>query len=638
MQIQIEKFAKDLGVLPGQVESVLTELGVAYESGKFEADEETLEFVRESLEEAKGSKELVLHKGATPRDIASALGVPQPEIQKTLLTKLKVMATLTTALKEADAEALVKLFGYSVRWGSAAKAEAKPVPKVPKSAPSGAQSRPPVVTVLGHVDHGKTSLLDYIRSANVASKEAGGITQHIGAYQVQLPEGVITFLDTPGHAAFTAMRARGAQVTDIAILVVAADDGLMPQTIEAISHVKNAGVPMIVAVNKMDKPDANPDKVMQQLTEHNVIPQAYGGDVEVVKVSALTGSGIPDLLEVILFQAGLMELKADPKGDLEGVVIEAKIDKGRGPVATVLVQNGTIKVGDAIIVGNTYGRLRAMNDYKGERATTAGPSMPIEILGLEDVPMAGDKVEPADDERSARNVANERADTARIKSLAGPIKRLTLKDLRNQLNAGEIKDLNLIVKADVQGSVEAIRGMLEKIQNEEVNVKVIHSAVGPITESDILLASASDAIVIGFNVKPEGKTKAEAERHKIEIRTYSIIYELIEDIEAAIKGMLAPKFEEQYLGTVEIRVVFNLTRSGMVAGCHVTDGKVLRGANCRVRRDREIVFEGKIDSLKNVKQDVREMIAGQDCGMQFVDWVAFKEGDVVEAYELVQIN
>lgn len=639
MNHDIAQFAKQAGVLPGQVESALRELGLGFDAQSFEADDDILALLREELASKKNSKEITLLPGATPRDIASALGVGTQEVQKALMTKVKVMAQLTTSLKEADAEKLVGEFGYTVKWGVAAPEPAKAKNTGVKTSQSqGAQKRPPVVTILGHVDHGKTSLLDYIRKANVAAKEHGGITQHIGAYQVELPEGLITFLDTPGHAAFTAMRARGAQVTDIAILVVAADDGIMPQTIEAIAHVKNAEVPLIVAVNKCDKPDANPDRVMQQLTEHNVIPEAYGGDIITCPVSAITGEGVPHLLEMILLQADIMELKADAKAPLEGVVIEARVDKGRGPVATILVQEGTLKIGDSIIVGNTFGKMKALTDHRGERLKSAGPSTPVEILGLSDAPMAGDKVEPAADEREARTTAEQRTMVAREKSLSGPVRRVTLRDLKDQLEGGGMKTLNLVVKADVQGSVEAVKGMLDKIANEEVVAKVIHAGVGSITESDILLASAADAIVVGFNCKPEAGAKNEAERSKVEIRTYNIIYELIEDIEAAVKGMLEPKFEENYLGTVEIRVVFNLSKQGKVAGSHVTDGKVVRGSLCRVRRDKDIVFEGKVDSLKNVKQDAKEMIAGQDCGIQFDNWSDYKEGDVIEAYEMVQIN
>jgi translation initiation factor IF-2 len=495
-----------------------------------------------------------------------------------------------------------------------------------------------VVTILGHVDHGKTSLLDYIRKANVVSKEFGGITQHIGAYQVLLPQGTITFLDTPGHAAFTAMRARGAQVTDIAILVVAADDGIMPQTVEAISHAKNAKVPIIVAVNKIDKPAANVDKVVMQLPQHELVPEAYGGDVIICPVSAHTGEGIPELLEMILLQADILELKADPKAPLEGVVVEAKLEKGRGPVATVLVEQGTLKVGDVVISGNTYGKIKAMTDYAGQKVVAAGPSMPVEVLGLNDVPGAGDTVIIASSEREARDTTEARVSEERQKALFAPKKRVTFRQLRDKLNEGESKDLNLIIKADVQGSVEAVRGLIEKIDIEEINVRILLAGVGSITESDVLLASASDGICVGFNVKPETKAKSEAERQKVEIRTYTIIYELIEDIEKAVKGMLEPKFEEEYQATVEIRAVFKLTKSGKVAGSHVTDGKITRNSKVRVKRGNDIVFEGNLDSLKNVKQDVREMFAGQDCGIKFDGWEDFAEGDVIEAYELVQVN
>jgi translation initiation factor IF-2 len=518
---------------------------------------------------------------------------------------------------------------------------AAPKPKSPKAAAGakgGAQNRPPVVTIMGHVDHGKTSLLDYIRKANVAAREHGGITQHIGAYQVELPEGRITFLDTPGHAAFTNMRARGAQVTDIAILVVAADDGVMPQTKEAIQHIQNANVPMIVAVNKIDKPDAQADRVLQQLPEFNVIPEAYGGQVITAPVSAVTGEGVPHLLEMILLQAEVMDLKADPKGEFEGVVIEAKLEKGRGPVATVLVKEGTLKIGDALMVGQTFGRIKAMTDYRGERLAEAGPATPVEILGLNDVPAAGDKVEVAADEREARIMAESRVQTHRENTIVTKNRGMTLKELRARMTEEGLKELNLIVKADVHGSVEAVKGMLEKVRNEEVETKIILSGVGSITESDVLLASASNAIVVGFNIKPEPGAKREAERRKVEIRTYTIIYELIEDIEAAVKGMLEPKFEESYLGTVEVRVRFQFSKKGIIAGSYVTDGKVTRNAKVRVRRGRDMVYEGQISTLKHLKDDVREVTMGMECGLTFENWEGFQEGDVVEAYEMVQIN
>jgi translation initiation factor IF-2 len=639
MTVSIADLAKEFELKPGHVYGVLNDLGVEQDGAHFEADKDTLELVREGLTELVGSKEIPLRPNPTPRDIATALDVPQPEIQKTLMMKMKVMATLTTTLKPDVAEKLAEQFGYTIRWSDGAT----PRPTAPKASGqpkkvSGAQPRPPVVTIMGHVDHGKTSLLDYIRKANVAAKEHGGITQHIGAYQVEVPEGKITFLDTPGHAAFTAMRARGAQVTDIAILVVAADDGIMPQTREAIQHIKNANVPMIVAVNKIDRAEANPDRVLQQLTEFEVVPEAFGGQTMTVNVSALTGAGVPDLLEGILLQAEVMELKADPKAEFQGVVVEAKLEKGRGPVATILVQQGTLKVGDAVIAGQTYGRIKAMTDYLGEKMAEAGPSTPVEILGLSDVPAAGDKVEYAEDEKAAREVAGNRVQDDRSKNLVVKSRGMTLTDLRRKLETEELKELNLVIKADVQGSVEAVKGMLEKVRNDEVETKVILSGVGTITESDILLASAAEAIVVGFNVKPEGGAKREAERRKVEIRTYTIIYELIEDIEAAVKGMLEPRFEENYLGAADIRVRFNLSRKGIIAGSYVTDGKMQRNANCRVRRGNDLVYTGKIASLRHLKDDVREVTNGMECGITFDNWEDFKEGDTVEAFEMIQVN
>lgn len=636
MQVSVAELAKELKVLPGQVLAVLSELDVPVEHGQFDADGDTLELVRETIKDAP-AKVVTLQKGRTPRDLAAALGQPEKEIQKALIQKFRVMATLTTTLDDAVTTKLVGSFGYEVAWSEGVK---RPKP-APREAPKPADRRvvrPPVVTILGHVDHGKTSLLDYIRKANVAAKEFGGITQHIGAYQVEIGGGVITFLDTPGHAAFTQMRARGAQVTDIAILVVAADDGIMPQTVEAISHAKNAKVPIVVAVNKIDRPDANPDKVTLQLMEHEIVAESYGGDTIVCPVSAITGEGVEALLENILALSEILELKADPKADVAASVIEAKLDKGRGAVATVLVQDGTLKVGDVAAVGESFGRIKAMHNYLGERVKEAGPSTPVEVLGLDEVPGAGDRLVVFGDEREAREVVERRRGEAREKAMAYKKRKISFRDLKNRLEAGETRDLNLIVKADVQGSVEAVRGLLEKIKNDEIDLNIIHTGVGTITESDVLLASAAEAICVGFNVKPEPGAKREAERSKVEIRTYNIIYELVEDIEAALKGRLEPKFEEKYLGTVEVRAVFKLTRAGLVAGCHVTDGKIIRGCECRVKRLKEEVYRGKIDSLKNVKQDVREMNAGQDCGIKFEGWEAFQEGDVIEAFEMVQVD
>lgn len=632
----IEKLAKSLKTSVAALTKVIDDLELVHEDDMLLANEEELAFIKDMV----GSRDpntLYISSGINPRDLAGLLGVPVPDVLKNLMIKLKQPAQMTTSLKNDVVEKLAELYSKKVSWENS-EPVVKPAPIKKVEAPkSGAVIRPPVVTIMGHVDHGKTSLLDYIRKANVASGEAGGITQHIGAYQVNLPQGTISFLDTPGHAAFTAMRARGAQVTDIAILVVAADDGIMPQSIEAIDHIRNAKVPMIVAVNKIDKPGSNPDKVLQQLMQHNVVVESYGGDTISVPVSALTGEGVPNLLELILLQAEVMELKADPKGEVDGVVVEAKLDKGRGPVCTLLVMSGTLKIGDSIVVGQCHGKIKAMTDYTGERMNAAGPSTPVEVLGLNEVPSAGDRIIVAADERAARNLAEERAMKARSKQLDGGRRRMSLKDLRKHLDDGEMRSLNLVVKADVQGSVEAVKGLLEKVANEEVEVKVVAANVGSITESDVLLASASDAIIVGFNAKPEGKAKAEAEKHRVEIRTYSIIYELIEDIEAAVKGMLAPKFEEQARGSAEIRAVFKLTKAGFVAGSYVTEGTLKRGGECRVFRGKELVYTGKVDSLKHIKADVREMNMGQECGIQFDGWTAFQEGDVVEAFEMVQI-
>lgn len=639
MQVNIAELAKKNGLLPGQVIGVLNDLGVEHDSAAFSAEAEELELVTAELKGLAGSKKIQLAPHRTARDVAQALGLGPNEVLTTMIKKLKVMATLTTSLKDEVVEKLVAEFGYSVEWATATAPKPKPAVKAAVAAPqSGAVVRPPVVTIMGHVDHGKTSLLDYIRKANVVAKEFGGITQHIGAYQVKLGDGLITFLDTPGHAAFTQMRARGAQCTDIVVLVVAADDGIMPQTIEAINHAKSAKVPIIVAVNKIDKPDANPDKVLQMLPQYELIPEAYGGQVATVNVSAHTGEGVEDLLERILLEAEVAELKADPKAQLQGVIVEAKLEKGRGPVATVLVEEGTLKIGSILAAGQCWGKVKAMTNWLGERMTEAGPSTPVEVLGFNEVPFAGDKIEVFAAEREARDLVDSRITTQRNKSFATKKRKVSLSDLRKTMDGSGAKSLNIIVKADVQGSVEAVRGLLEKIDNAEVDVSIIHTGVGPITDSDILLASAAGGIAVGFNVKPEPSAKVQAEREKVEIRTYNIIYELLEDIEKAVLGMLEPKFEEEYHGTVEIRAVFKLTKAGKVAGSHCTDGKITRNSLVRVVRDREVVFEGKLDSLKNVKQDVREINAGQDCGVKFNGWEDFKEGDVITAYEMIQVN
>ncbi|MDQ2986965.1 MAG: translation initiation factor IF-2 [Armatimonadota bacterium] len=636
--VEIAALAKELNALPSQVTHVLGEFGAFPKDGLVELDADSLELVKEAVAELAATKTITVVPGATPRDLAHALDVPQPDVQKSLM-KLGVLASLATALQPDVAEKVVGTFGYKVNFAEPAKPVEKEVAPKRRVSSTGEQTRPPVVTILGHVDHGKTSLLDYIRKTKVVDKEHGGITQHIGAYQVITADQKITFLDTPGHEAFTAMRARGAQVTDIAILVVAADDGVMPQTIEALNHARNAEVPIIVALNKIDKEGANPARVKQQLVQHGLIGHEFGGDTEIAEVSAKTGLGVDDLLELILLQSGVMDLKAEPSGDVEGVVIEAKIDKGRGPVATILVKNGTLKQGDTVLVGNSYGRLKAIFDFAGKPIKDAGPSVPVEILGLNKVPNAGDMVAVYLDEREARDAAEGLTTERRERELTGtPSGQVTLADLQRRLSEENNKELRIIIKGDVQGSVEAVRGLLDKIDVEEVEVRVLHYGVGTIGESDIMLAKASDAIVVGFNTRVEPKARDEAARQHVEVRQYNIIYELIEDIEKAVIGMLEPKFEEQYMGTVEIRAVFKLTKQGFVAGCYVTDGKVVRNAQCRVKRAGEIAYEGKIDSLKHIKEDVREMAAGFECGIQFVNWNDFKEGDIIEAYEVVRVG
>ena len=497
--------------------------------------------------------------------------------------------------------------------------------------------RSPVVVVMGHVDHGKTSLLDYIRNANVTAGEAGGITQHIGAYRVHLNDRDITFLDTPGHEAFTAMRARGAQATDIAILVVAADDGIMPQTIEAINHAKAANINVIVAINKIDKEAANPDKVRQELTEHGIIPEEWGGDTICVNVSAKTGQNVDELLETVLLVADMAELKANPNRQARGIVIESKLDKGRGPVATVLVQNGTLKIGDVLVAGTSVGKVRAMIDDKGKRIDEAGPSVPVEILGMSDVPDGGDIFYVVEDEKKAREVAEERVNRGKAEALASSQK-ASLDSLFSQIEEGKMKDLNIIVKADVQGSVEAVRQSLEKLTNEEVRVRVIHGGVGAVNESDIMLASASNAIIVGFNVRPDANAVSSAERAGVEMRLYRIIYDAIEEIEAAMKGMLEPKFKEVVLGHAEIRQTFKVSGVGTIGGSYVTDGKISRNSQVRIVRDGIVVHEGVLNSLKRFKDDAKEVASGYECGVGIENYNDIKEGDVVESFIMEEIE
>ena len=498
-------------------------------------------------------------------------------------------------------------------------------------------SRPPVICVMGHVDHGKTSLLDAIRQSNVTSREAGGITQHIGAYVVEANGQRITFLDTPGHEAFTAMRMRGAQATDIAILVVAADDGVMPQTVEAINHAKAAGVEIIVAVNKIDKPSANVERVKQELSEYELIPEDWGGSTVFVPVSAHTKEGIPELLEMILLTAEVKELKANPNRKARGLVIEAQLDKGRGPVATVLVQKGTLKVGDSIAAGSCYGRVRAMMDDKGNRVKEAGPSTPVEILGLNDVPNAGEVFVALQNEKEARSFAETFITEGKNKLIEDTKAKLSLDDLFSQIKAGNVKELPIIVKADVQGSVEAVKQSLVKLSNEEVVVKVIHGGVGTINESDVTLASASNAIIIGFNVRPDATAKSIADREKVDMRLYRVIYQAIEDVEAAMKGMLDPIYEEQVTGHAVVRQTFKASGVGTIAGSYVLDGKITRGSKARITREGEQIFEGPLASLKRFKDDVKEVNAGYECGLVFEGFNDLKEDDMIEIYIMVEV-
>lgn len=577
---------------------------------------------------------IIVSGPVTVGELAQKLGKEASEIIKKLLF-LGVMATINQELDLDSITLIAEEYGVTVEEKIEVDEDQFEL-IVEEEDPSKLQERPPVVTVMGHVDHGKTTLLDAIRNTRVTTTEAGGITQHIGAYQISYENRPITFLDTPGHEAFTTMRARGAQVTDIAIIVVAADDGVMPQTKEAVSHAKAAGVPIIVAVNKMDKEQANPDRVKQELTELNLVPEDWGGDTIFVHVSALKSEGLDELMEMILLVSEMEEFKANPERLATGTVIEAELDKGRGPVATILVQNGTLRVGDSIVLGNTYGRIRAMVNDKGRRIKTAGPSTPVEIIGLHDVPQAGDQFKVFEDEKKARTIGEKRALKQREQDL-GTNSKVSLDDLFQQIQEGDIKELNMIIKGDVQGSVEALRGSLEKIEVEGVRVKIIHTGVGAITESDIILASASNAIVIGFNVRPDPGARLTAEAEKVDIRLHRIIYSAIDEVESAMKGLLDPEYQEKVIGTVEVRQIFKVSRVGTIAGSYVTEGKVTRDSFVRLIRDGIVIHEGKVDVLKRFKDDVREVQTNYECGITLEGYNDIKEGDIIEAYIMEEI-
>ena len=686
--VRVYELAKELNMSNHDVISALAGMGIEVKSHSSSLDEETASKFKESLRKNGGSagaktatmtlpekevaveekaappvpekKEIVLPGQVTVRQLAELLDVPTAEIQKALV-KQGALVAVNQVVSPDLARKVTQSFGYTIVIPEQPKKAAGPkpvtevaepaeaeIPAAPKPKPTPQRvrpkptrpavltPRPPVVTILGHVDHGKTTLLDAVRKTNVVDQEFGGITQHIGAYQVELKGKKITFLDTPGHAAFTAMRARGAQVTDIAVLIVAADDGVMPQTVEALDHARAAGVQIVVAINKVDKADANVDRTKQQLAEHNLVIEEWGGETVAVDISAKAGTNIEELLDMIALVAELAELKADATGPAEATVIEAQLDRGKGPIATVLVQSGTLKQGDAVIVGQSHGRIKAMHDDKGHRIQKAGPSTPVEIVGLSSVPNAGDLLEVMDSDREARQIAESRAQEERTEKL-GTTQRITLADLYKQLKEGVVKELNLILKADVQGSAEAITHSLETLGTEEVRVNLMHSGVGNIGENDILLASASNAVVIGFNVRVDPQAKAAAEAEHIDVRLYKIIYELLDEVKAGMEGLLAPEIRETVIGHAEVRQLFKLPKGGSIAGSYVTDGKIQRNADARVSREGEVIATGKISSLKHIKEDVREIAAGFECGLMVDGFNSFQIGDAIEAYVMEEV-
>ncbi|MDU5106109.1 translation initiation factor IF-2 [Clostridium sp.] len=577
-----------------------------------------------------GSGVVEIGETITVKELAEKIGRPTADVIKTLIFT-GVMAGINQEIDFSTAEKVCEKYECLV-----VKKEEKEELEIVEDeeiVEENLVKRPPIVTVMGHVDHGKTSLLDSIRKANVTAHEAGGITQHIGAYTVNLNGEKLTFLDTPGHEAFTAMRARGAQVTDVVILVVAADDGIMPQTKEAISHCKAAEVPMIVAINKIDRPGANIDRVKQELTEYGLVSEDWGGDTICVPVSAKTGENIEQLLEMVLLTAEMAELKADPKRKAKGTVIEAKLDKGRGPVATLLIQNGTLNVGDSILVGSTYGRIRAMFDDKGKTIKSAGPSIPVEILGLSEVPSAGDRFAVVKDEKTARNMAEIRKQKLKDESFHSA-NRVSLEDLYSQIQEGTVKELGIIVKADVQGSVQAIKQSLEKLSTDDVKVRVIHGGVGAITETDVTLAAASNALLIGFNVRPDSNASIIADKEGVSIKTYRIIYDAIEDVKSAMIGMLDPEYKEVINGKAEVRMVYKISSVGTIAGCYVLDGKIIRNSEVRVIRDGIVIFESTLASLKRFKDDAKEVNAGYECGLSVERFNDLKEGDIIESFTM----
>jgi translation initiation factor IF-2 len=590
--------------------------------------------LEEENEEPSDIVTVEIEETITVKDLADKLKKPTTEVIRQLIFT-GVMAAINQEIDYKTAEKVAEKFNVVLSKKEEQLVKVDAEEDIEEDLDE--VKRPPVVTVMGHVDHGKTSLLDAIRKAKVTETEAGGITQHIGAYTVTINEEKITFLDTPGHEAFTAMRARGAQVTDLVVLVVAADDGVMPQTKEAINHCKAANVPMIVAINKIDRPGANPDRVKQELTEFGLVSEDWGGDTICVPVSAHTKEGIDNLLEMIILTAEMQELKGNSNRNAKGTVVEAKLDKGRGPVATLLVQNGTLHVGDSILVGTTYGRIRAMFDDKGKKIKSAGPSIPVEVLGLSEVPAGGDKFNVTKDEKTAREMADKRKEKQKAEHMHSTNK-VSLEDLYSQIQEGKVKELGIIVKADVQGSVEAVKQSFEKLSTDNVKIRVIHGGVGAITETDVILATASNAIIIGFNVRPDVNASSIAEKEKVDIKTYRIIYDAIEDIKAAMLGMLDPEYKEVVLGKAEIRATYKISNVGTIAGCYVLDGKITRNSSIRVIRDGIVIFESTFASLKRFKDDVKEVAAGYECGVSVEKFNDIKEGDILEAYTMEEVK
>ncbi len=642
---RVHELAKQLNVNSKDLMEKLEEFGIEANSHMSTLSEEDAALIveyyeSEGLESSSSDSSddievVYIGENITVKELAEKLNMSGTELVKNLMKK-GVMAGINQSI---DFDTAVKI-GEDFNVIIEREPEKDIMEETFKEEPDDEkdlQERPPVVVVMGHVDHGKTSLLDSIRHSSVTSTEAGGITQHIGAYTVQIDGKPITFLDTPGHEAFTAMRMRGAQVTDIAVLVVAADDGVMPQTIEAINHAKAAGVEIIVAINKIDKVAANPDRVKQELTEYGLLAEDWGGDTICVPVSAVNKTGIDQLLEMIILSAEMKELKANPNKKARGAIIEAQLDKGRGPVATVLVQNGTLHVGDPIVAGCAYGKIRAMTDDKGRRVKKAGPSTPVEILGLSEVPSAGDSFYVAANEKQARQVAESIIAKNRMEMIKNTPQKVSLDDLFTQIQSGNVKELNIVVKADVHGSVEAVKQSLERLSNEEVRVRIIHGGVGAITESDVMLASASNAIIIGFNVRPEPAAKAFADEEKVDLRLYRVIYNAIEDVTNAMKGMLDPVYEEKVIGHAEVRQLFKASGVGTIAGSYVLDGKFVRNCKVRVTREGEKIYDGELESLKRFKDDVKEVAAGYECGLVMKKFNDLKELDIVEAYMMVEV-